>query len=262
MTQEEITAIAESLRTAGLPDALNRWLRMTPEQWAENERVRARLARSAIEVHGKGKTRRRPPAGLPRSLEGADLEAVRGMLAEDRRAAEATKRAKRKARKEAGARLARYREQVKHQKESDMTQKIGTKEAALRDQRAVGQEIKTDAGAHLGITTDAPNGTTGVKPRPRKATGKAKGAAKAAKVAKGAAKAKPVPAASGAAKDGVRPGSKLALIVGLLRRPKGCTTKQVLEATGWPAVSMPQQAKAAGLTLQKEKVDGVTVYRA
>jgi hypothetical protein len=61
---------------------------------------------------------------------------------------------------------------------------------------------------------------------------------------------------------GVRPGSKLETIVGLLKRPEGCTTKQVLQATDWPSVSMPQQAKAAGLTLKKEKVDGVTVYRA
>lgn len=61
---------------------------------------------------------------------------------------------------------------------------------------------------------------------------------------------------------GVRPGSKLEAIVGLLTRPEGCTTKDVLAATGWPSVSMPQQAKAAGLTLRKEKVGGVTRYSA
>ena len=63
-------------------------------------------------------------------------------------------------------------------------------------------------------------------------------------------------------KNGVRPGSKLAIIADLLRRPEGCTTADVLKATGWPAVSMPASAKAAGLALKKEKVDGVTVYRA
>ena len=62
--------------------------------------------------------------------------------------------------------------------------------------------------------------------------------------------------------NGVRPGSKLETIVGLLKRPEGCTTKDVLEATGWPAVSMPQQAKAAGLTLKKEKDGSVSRYRA
>lgn len=62
--------------------------------------------------------------------------------------------------------------------------------------------------------------------------------------------------------EGVRPGSKLETIVKLLQRAKGCTTKDVLEATGWPAVSMPQQAKAAGLKLIKEKDGAVTRYRA
>lgn len=65
------------------------------------------------------------------------------------------------------------------------------------------------------------------------------------------------------AKDGVRQGTKLAIVVGLLRRPKGCTAAEVLKATGWPSVSMPQQARAAGLKLLKEKKSGeVTRYRA
>lgn len=55
---------------------------------------------------------------------------------------------------------------------------------------------------------------------------------------------------------GIRPGSKLELIAGLLMRPEGCTTEDCLKATGWPALSMPQQAKAAGLTLRKEKTKG------
>jgi len=59
----------------------------------------------------------------------------------------------------------------------------------------------------------------------------------------------------------VRPGSKLEAIVALLKRKNGCTTKDVLEATGWPAVSMPQQAKAAKLKLIKEKDGKVTRYR-
>ena len=62
--------------------------------------------------------------------------------------------------------------------------------------------------------------------------------------------------------NGIRPGSKVELIAGLLKRPEGCTTADVLTATGWPAVSMPAQAKAAGLTLKKEKDGSVTRYRA
>jgi hypothetical protein len=53
--------------------------------------------------------------------------------------------------------------------------------------------------------------------------------------------------------DGVRPGSKLEVIVGLLTRPEGCTTAEILAATDWPSVSVPQQAKAANLKLRKEK---------
>lgn len=63
--------------------------------------------------------------------------------------------------------------------------------------------------------------------------------------------------------SGVRPGSKLEIVVGLLTRAEGCTAKEVLDACHWPSVSMPQQAKAAGLTLKKEKVKGEpTRYRA
>ncbi len=61
--------------------------------------------------------------------------------------------------------------------------------------------------------------------------------------------------------------SKVETIGQLLRRKEGCTTAEVLKATGWPAVSMPQQARALGVKLKTEKVDGpngrrVTRYHA
>lgn len=59
-----------------------------------------------------------------------------------------------------------------------------------------------------------------------------------------------------------REGSKLAIVGKLLARPEGCTTQDVLKATGWPSVSLPQQAKALGVTLKKEKDGNVTRYRA
>lgn len=86
---------------------------------------------------------------------------------------------------------------------------------------------------------------------------KAAGGKKAAK-----AKAR-TPAAAKAASDApkaIRPGSKLEIVVGLLKRKEGCTTAEVLAACHWPAVSMPQQAKAAGLTLRQEKQGKVTRY--
>lgn len=71
------------------------------------------------------------------------------------------------------------------------------------------------------------------------------------------ATAKGKPARSAArAEGGIRPGSKLEIVAGLLTRSGGCTTADILAATNWPAVSVPQMAKAAGLTLKKEKEKG------
>ncbi len=64
------------------------------------------------------------------------------------------------------------------------------------------------------------------------------------------------PKKSAPAKNGKEGGSKTEIVAALLRRPEGCTTADVLKATGWPAVSMPAMAKAAGLTLRKEKNKG------
>ncbi len=82
------------------------------------------------------------------------------------------------------------------------------------------------------------------------------------KTSKAAAKSKARTPVKAAATTEVRAGSKLAMIAELLKRTNGCTTKDVLAATGWPSVSMPATAKAAGLTLKKEKVEGVTRYSA
>lgn len=83
---------------------------------------------------------------------------------------------------------------------------------------------------------------------------------KAAKWAGGRA-ASPARKASAPPKQ-VREGSKLARIVGLLRRPDGCTREEVMQAVKWPSVSLQQQAAAAGLVLKVRKVDGVNRYSA
>lgn len=67
-------------------------------------------------------------------------------------------------------------------------------------------------------------------------------------------------AAKTSATKEARPGSKLESIGKMLSKKEGCTTADVLAATDWPSVSMPQQAKALGITLHKKKVDGVTRY--
>lgn len=54
--------------------------------------------------------------------------------------------------------------------------------------------------------------------------------------------------------------SKTAMVGQLLLRKEGCTTADILKATGWPSVSVPAQAKAVGLGLRKEKNGKITRY--
>lgn len=54
--------------------------------------------------------------------------------------------------------------------------------------------------------------------------------------------------------------TKRQIAAGLLTRPEGTTTREILDATGWPAVSVPAIAKASGLTLRQEKDGRVTRY--
>ena len=54
--------------------------------------------------------------------------------------------------------------------------------------------------------------------------------------------------------------SKREIAAGLLTRPEGTTTREILDATGWPAVSVPAIAKASGLTLKHQKDGRVTRY--
>lgn len=61
------------------------------------------------------------------------------------------------------------------------------------------------------------------------------------------------PRAGGKREPGV---NKNSLIAVLLTRAEGCTNADILEATGWPTVSVPQQAKIAKLNLRKEKLKG------
>jgi hypothetical protein len=91
------------------------------------------------------------------------------------------------------------------------------------------------------------------KRKTAKAAPKAKGASVTA--ARGKGPKKPAKRTSA-----VAAGSKTALIVEMLKRKDGCTTKEVLAATGWPSVSMPAQARLAGLKLRKEKDGAVTRY--
>lgn len=54
--------------------------------------------------------------------------------------------------------------------------------------------------------------------------------------------------------------SKNEIVAELLAKSEGTTKDEILEATGWPTVSVPRQAAWAKMKLVKEKIDGVTRY--
>jgi hypothetical protein len=54
--------------------------------------------------------------------------------------------------------------------------------------------------------------------------------------------------------------SKKEVVKNLLLRPEGTTAAEIMAATGWPSVSVPQQARSAGLTLRMEKDGRSTRY--
>lgn len=108
--------------------------------------------------------------------------------------------------------------------------------------------------------TDNAGAVPAPEPRPRKRAAKKtkkKPAKKdtrikARKKPKGDRKAKAAPTARG----DLRPGSKLAIISGLLLRPGGCTRADVLDACDWPSCSLQQQAAALRVELKSEKEPG------
>jgi len=97
---------------------------------------------------------------------------------------------------------------------------------------------------------EEPTMTTTKTKSPRKpAAKKAKKSAKKAKTAKTAA-SKANGKANGAAKRGPRAESKTAEVLKLMKRAKGVTRAEVLELTGWTAVSMQKLAQNMGVKLK------------
>jgi hypothetical protein len=134
-------------------------------------------------------------------------------------------------------------------------------------------------------TKDANVGAQGAAVAPEKApskkvAGPKKGAPKARKSAsapkpKSGTTAKPQKSAKKAAKspkaaepkaEGVREGSKTEIILGLLRRAKGATLAEIMEAASWQAHSVRgfisgTLGKKMGLAVKSEKrEDGTRVY--
>lgn len=188
-----------------------------------------------------------------------------------RKEVEAAERAKaeRKAQEKCDARALERRRAALLKEEILMAHSdVGPKQQQLRNlrnQKPV-RIVKTTTIAKPAPIIEAQQETDTMSKKPSTAKKPvAKKAAKAApKPARRAAKAKaPKPAKTARDAAGakvIRPGSKLEIVHALLTRPAGCTAAEVLKATEWPAVSMPQQARAAGLTLRQEKEGKVTRY--
>lgn len=86
-------------------------------------------------------------------------------------------------------------------------------------------------------------------------------AGRAAAAAEKPAKAARAPrAARTAAATTERGPNKREIAAALLTRPEGTTAKEILDATGWPAVSVPAIAKASKLALRQTKDGKATRY--
>lgn len=114
----------------------------------------------------------------------------------------------------------------------------------------------TEAATSTPLAQAAAPAPAAAKAPKNRSTAKKAAAPKKAKAAKPAA-----PKKAAAPKKGGDAKTKTAIVATLLQRPAGCTGKEILAATSWPTVSVPQQAKAAGLKLRKVKEKGKpTVY--
>jgi hypothetical protein len=237
--QAEIDRTIAVLRESGMPDFLNRWLEMTPAKLAEQERTMAR-ARRRLAVSQEPKlilNSRKGNSGLslPRSIEPAGLAILREAKKEKERTAKA---------------------KAKTRKESLMAKRKTT--AAMPPAPPEGSEpaAPVDAASTKIAAPPAPPGEAAASEESEMTTrtrrGKSAGSKKSAAASSSARKPKSAPAVDGK--------SKVEVIGGLLRRDGGCTAKDVMEATGWPSVSMPAQAKALGVKMKQKKEGRVTRY--
>lgn len=216
---KRISETEDAIRKAGIPDCLNRWIGLTPDQLSTMEqRMKAMGPKEAA-------LRQRRESGTM-STSKAQTMTLRAMVA----AVDATKK--------------------------PVRGKDPSRELAEMTAAAIGH-APINAPAETAAQPEKEQDMATKTSKKKAKTSKAK-----TKVAKKPAAKRAAKAASGSEtkERGIRPGSKLEIVVGLLKRPQGCTSAEILAACQWPAVSVPQMARSAGLTLRKSKDDKVTRY--
>ncbi len=118
--------------------------------------------------------------------------------------------------------------------------------APVRTEADVNREARKSLPVHKKVPT-TPQGKAPAAPPAKAAEVPAKSKTNPAASQKPAAKAK---------NSQAQVETKTEAVARLLKRKNGCTTAEILAETQWPAVSVPQMAKANGLKLRKEKVKG------
>jgi hypothetical protein len=124
--------------------------------------------------------------------------------------------------------------------------------------RAIGDEDGDEAAKTVTRAKSAPKASSGKAAKA--APGKKKPSAKTAQ------SGKPAKAKSGGATSPVRAGTKLATVIGLLRRAKGASIAEIMQATGWQAHSVRGAMSGAlktklGLNVVSEVIADVRRYR-
>ena len=134
------------------------------------------------------------------------------------------------------------------------TATLGAQSAAVAPEKAASKKTASPK-------EGAPKGKKAARTAKPKAAAPVKKPAKSAKTAKAAKAAKPK-------SDGVRANSKTSAVIDLLRRAKGATLAEIMEATSWQAHSVRgfvsgTLGKKMGLAVKSEKrEDGTRVYSA
>lgn len=112
--------------------------------------------------------------------------------------------------------------------------------------------------------TDMATKKTPAKKAAPKAAKKPAGKPAAKKAPKAPAAPKATPAASPGRPDGLRPGSKQAMMLDMALRPNGASEAEICQALDWKKcrVTLKRTAEKVGATLTTSKHDGVTIFKA